>query len=73
MRASPRQSDLMIVAGTSLVVSPVAQLPERAKKNGAQIIIINKTPTYMDQQAEVLFTGDVADIIPAITAEVLYG
>jgi NAD-dependent deacetylase len=72
-RRTAEACDLMIVAGTSLVVSPVAQLPERAKKNGAQIIIINKTPTYMDQQAEVLFTGDVADIIPAITAEVLYG
>lgn len=63
--------DLMIIAGTSLVVTPVAQLPERAKKNGAKIMIINKTPTYMDLQADVLFTGDVAEIIPAITAEVL--
>jgi len=72
-RRTAEACDLMIVAGTSLIVSPVAQLPERAIKNGAKIIIINKTPTYMDQHAEVLFTGDVADIIPAITAEVLHG
>jgi len=65
--------DLMIVAGTSLVVSPVAQLPERALKNGAKIIIINKSPTYMDSHADVLLQGDVADIIPAIVAEVLNG
>jgi NAD-dependent deacetylase len=63
--------DLMIVAGTSLVVSPVAQLPERAQKFGAQIIIINKSPTYMDERADVVLSGDVAEIIPAITNEVL--
>jgi len=64
--------DLMIVAGTSLVVAPVAQLPERAWKNGAKIIIVNKSPTYMDAHADVLLQGDVADIIPAIAAEVLH-
>jgi NAD-dependent deacetylase len=63
--------DLMIVAGTSLVVSPVAQLPERAKNNGAQIIIVNKSATYMDSQADVVIHGDVAEIFPIITAKIL--
>ena len=31
-----------------------------------------KSPTYMDKYADVLLTGDVAEIIPAITAEVLH-
>jgi len=64
--------DLMIIAGTSLAVSPVAQLPERAQKNGAGIIIVNQSPTYMDEHADVLLAGDVAEIIPAIAAEVLH-
>jgi NAD-dependent deacetylase len=71
-RRAAEVCDLMIIAGTSLIVSPVAQLPERARKNGAKIIIVNKTPTYMDEQAEVLLAGDVADIIPAITDEVMH-
>lgn len=63
--------DLMIVAGTSLVVSPVAQLPEQAKKNGAIIIIVNKSTTYMDEFADVVIRGDVADILPEITVNLL--
>jgi NAD-dependent deacetylase len=58
--------DLMVVLGTSLVVSPVAQLPELAIKNGAKIIIINKTPTYMDEYADVVIHGDTATFLPKI-------
>lgn len=69
-RRAAEVCDLMIVAGTSLVVSPVAQLPERAKNNGARIILVNKSSTYMDQQADILITGDVAEILPEIAAKV---
>lgn len=58
--------DLMVVLGTSLVVSPVAQLPEQAVKNGAKIIIINKTATYMDEYADVVIHGDTAAFLPKI-------
>lgn len=71
-RQAAEGCDLMIVAGTSLIVSPVAQLPEQAWKNGAKIILINKSPTYMDEHADVLIHGDVAEIIPAIVNEVLH-
>ena len=63
--------DLLLIAGTSLLVAPVAQLPERARKHNARIIIVNQTPTYMDPHADVVLQGDVAEIIPAILAEVL--
>lgn len=72
-RRAAKACDLMLVAGTSLVVSPVAQLPEKARHQGAHIIIVNRSPTYMDKYADVLLRGDVAEIIPAITAEVLHG
>lgn len=72
-RQAAKACDLMIVAGTSLVVSPVAQLPEKAHNKGARIIIINRSPTYMDKHADVLLRGDVAKIIPAIADEVLHG
>ncbi len=71
-RRAAEACDLILVAGTSLIVSPVAQLPERAKKNGARIIIVNKSSTYMDEQADIVITGDVADILPEITAKVLH-
>lgn len=70
-RRAAESCDLILVAGTSLVVSPVAQLPERAKNNGASLIIVNKSSTYMDEQADIVITGDVSEILPEITAQVL--
>jgi NAD-dependent deacetylase len=65
--------DLMIVAGTSLMVMPVADLPMRAYSHGAHLIIVNMSPTYIDDQADVVIQGDVAEFIPAIANEVLHG
>jgi NAD-dependent deacetylase len=66
-----RQSDLMLIAGSSLAVMPVARLPVEAANHGAAVIIVNQTPTYMDARADVVLQGDVADILPAIAEEVL--
>lgn len=66
-----KRCDLMIVAGSSLEVLPVAGLPMRALENGAHLIIINQTPTYLDVRADVVFHEDVADILPLIAEEVL--
>jgi len=63
--------DLMIVAGSSLEVLPVAGLPMRAVENGAHLIIINQSETYIDLRADVVLTEDVAITIPGIVQEVL--
>lgn len=70
-RRTAEACDLMIIAGTSLIVSPVAHLPERAQKNGAKIIIINFSSTYMDKKADIVIPGDVAEILPELAARVL--
>lgn len=66
-----RNCDLMIVAGASLEVLPVAALPMRAVENGAHLIILNHSETYMDVRADVTFKDDLAEIIPLIVREVL--
>lgn len=63
--------DLMLVAGTSLEVMPSAGLPMKAIENGAHLILINKTDTYIDVRADIILREDVANVIPRITAEVL--
>ena len=63
--------DLMIVAGSSLFVTPVAGLPMKAIENDAQVIIINKSETYVDERASVVIHSDMAKIVPAIAREVL--
>jgi NAD-dependent deacetylase len=66
-----KNCDLMIVAGSSLEVLPVAGLPMRALENGAHLIIVNRSATYLDVRADVTFSDDLAEIIPHIVAEVL--
>jgi len=61
--------DLMIVAGTSLEVLPVADLPLLATQNGARLIIVNNTPTYADEMADIVFRAGVADILPQLAAQ----
>jgi NAD-dependent deacetylase len=65
--------DLMIVAGSSLEVMPVARLPMLAVENGAKLIIINQSRTYIDVRADEVFLADVIDIIPSIVEEVNFG
>ncbi len=69
-RAS-RECEVMLVAGSSLEVLPVAGLPMRALESGAHLIVINYSPTYVDVRADVVLYDDVATIIPRLAAEVL--
>ncbi len=62
--------DVMLVAGSSLEVYPAADLPLRAVQAGAQAIIVNYEPTYMDARAAVVIHEDVAVILPQIAAQV---
>ena len=68
-----RQCDLMLVAGSSLEVLPVAGLPMQALDRGAHLIIINNTRTYLNVRADVAILEDVAVIVPAIVERVLNG
>ena len=68
-----RQCDLMLVAGSSLEVLPVAGLPMQAVDRGAHLVILNNSGTYIDVRADIAIQEDVADIIPAIAEQVLNG
>ena len=68
-----RDCDLMVVAGSSLEVLPVAGLPMQALDRGAHLIIVNNSPTYLNVRADVVFTEDVASILPDIVERVLHG
>jgi NAD-dependent deacetylase len=70
-RRACHNCEIILVAGSSLEVTPVATLPHEALENNAKLIIINQSPTYLDPRAEVLLRGDVADILPLISQEVI--
>jgi NAD-dependent deacetylase len=68
-----RECDLILVAGSSLEVLPVAGLPMQAVDRGAHLIIINQTPTYLSVRADINILENVTDIIPSIKDQVMYG
>lgn len=68
-----RGCDLMLVAGSSLEVLPVAGLPMQALDRGAHLIVINNVPTYINVRADAAILDDVAAILPAITERALNG
>lgn len=50
-----RNSDLMLVLGTSLTVYPAASMPQHTLSGGGEIIIVNNQPTPLDSQAALHF------------------
>lgn len=68
-----RQCDLMLVAGSSLEVLPVAGLPIQALDHGAHLIVINNTATYVNVRADIVITDNVATIIPEIMKRAIHG
>ena len=68
--AEARRADLILVAGSSLEVTPAADIPYLAAECGARSIIVNLQPTAFDAQADVVIHSDVADILPRIVVQV---
>jgi NAD-dependent deacetylase len=55
--------DLMVVVGSSLVVQPAAQLPLLAKRRGARLAIVNRTPTPLDGEADLALAGEAGPVL----------
>ncbi len=62
--------DVFLAVGSSLVVYPAAALPELAKRNGAALIIINRTPTPMDGIADLLINDEIGKTLPMLIGQV---
>ena len=61
-------ADLFVAIGSSLVVWPAAGFPLMAKRNGAQLVIINRDPTEFDDIADLVVRHDIGAVLePFIT------
>lgn len=60
------ECDVFFSIGTSSLVWPASQLPERAVLHGAKLIQINPTSTPLDSKAHYHFKGNVGEIMPAL-------
>jgi len=58
-----READLFLAIGSSLVVTPAAELPALAKSSGARLVIINREPTPLDGLADAVIRDGVGATI----------
>ncbi|OGX05196.1 MAG: hypothetical protein A3G87_06815 [Omnitrophica bacterium RIFCSPLOWO2_12_FULL_50_11] len=58
-----RTCDLMLVAGSTLIVEPAASLPRIAKENGARLVIVNRDPTPLDSVADVVVQTQIGPFL----------
>jgi NAD-dependent deacetylase len=73
LAASQREAlrcDLMLVIGTSLEVMPAADLPLLAKRRGARLILVNESPTALDDKMDVVLQTDVTEGLAALQQQV---
>jgi len=56
--------DLFIAAGSSLVVTPAADMPRVALQSGARLVIINKGETPLDRAAHLRFGERTGEVLP---------
>jgi len=69
MRRS-QSSDVFFVIGSSLVVTPAANMPGYAWRNGAKLIILNEGETPYDDEADLRFFDQIGEVLPKIVERV---
>ena len=69
--AAAESCDLLLAAGSSLEVHPVAGLLEVAKSSGAAVAILNRDPTPYDRIADVVDRRALGESLPALADAVL--
>ncbi|MFX0106218.1 MAG: NAD-dependent deacetylase [Candidatus Hodarchaeota archaeon] len=65
-----KKADVMLIAGSSLMVAPICDLPIFTLRNGGKIIIINDEPTYLDERAEIVINNKTGVVLPLILEEI---
>jgi len=68
--AESRAADLFIVLGSSLVVHPAATLPLIAKQAGAELVIVNRDPTPLDDYADLVLSTGIGDLMDGVMRHV---
>ena len=63
-----RAADLLLIAGSSLEVVPVCQLPMKVHRRGGRLIVVDLRPTLADEAADVVIHADCAEILPCIAS-----
>ncbi len=58
--------DLLLAVGSTLAVYPVADVVPLAVSRGARVVIVNGSPTAMDDLADAVLGGSISEVLPAL-------
>lgn len=59
-----RNTDLFVVLGSSLTVTPAADMPVEALRSGAKLVIANQGETPFDPRAHLRFYESIGEVLP---------
>ena len=62
------RSDLFLVVGSSLVVTPAADMPRVALESGTRLVIVNQGETPLDGVAHLRFHEAIGEVLPPAVA-----
>ena len=65
------RADLLLVVGSSLVVTPAAELPRITLRQGGQVAILNQQPTNLDHQAAVVIPQPAGTVLSWMAEKLL--
>ncbi|MFX1323981.1 MAG: NAD-dependent deacetylase [Promethearchaeota archaeon] len=61
-----KKADVMLIAGSSLTVAPICDLPVYTLSNKGKLIIVNDHSTPLDNKAEIVINNKTGIILPLI-------
>jgi NAD-dependent deacetylase len=64
--AAARACDLLLAIGSTLAVFPIADVVPLAIAHGARVVIVNGSPTAMDDLADLVLTGSISEVLPSL-------
>lgn len=59
------EAGLLLVVGSSLEVYPVAGLPQATLDAGGKIVVVNRTPTWVDGRADLILRESAGEVLQA--------
>ena len=65
-----KKSDLVLIAGSSLTVAPICDLPLYTLKKNGKLLIVNDEPTYLDERAELVINNKTGVVLPLILEKI---
>ena len=69
-QALAQKADVMLIAGSSLEVLPVCDLPLYTLREKGKLIIVNDQPTHLDERASVVIRHKTGTILPLIVEQI---